>query len=275
MWSVAKGCILTATCSHETAWGANCFCCCEHGSNVIVRELFDSYFCHLLMVGVNIIPAESLTPTAAYAGSRAEQHLEGSVSQNQYTKRISGQPCILVAMIPFQGFGGFVSTQHHGARVCCRSIWECRSAQRLFTFFFFALSSTSALLLLIPLFIPFTPPPLFLPPPQQSGSLMTAVQDRPACLPSGSLVRVWSVDSRGRDRWDQVNRERERWRQRGRLWEWDRRENPERSRQTALTAADLFDWLYLMAEICNKMDVVGHWKVFMVQQSEAAQLAVS
>lgn len=33
-------------------------------------------------------------------------------------------------------------------------------------------------------------------------------------------------------------------------------ESPERSRQTALKVADLFDWFYLKAGICNKMDDV-------------------
>lgn len=79
------------------------------------------------------------------------------------------------------------------------------------------------------------------PPSQQSGSLNTAVQEGP----SGSLIRLWSVHSRGRGWWDQMaewatatKRKALRVRQ-----QW---ESPERS-DAAFKVADLFGWLYLTA----------------------------
>lgn len=187
MQSVAKGCRLTATCSHETARGANPFCC-VHGSDISVRQFLDSSFCHSLTVGVNIIPAESLTLAATYAGSRAEQHLEGSITRSQFSKRSSGQPCFLVAMIPFRGFGGCAGSQLRGACTYCidMGMWICR---KTVYFFFFALSSTFALLLLIPLFLPLTysssPSSPQVRQSDDGGSGSAGV-----CEPSGSLVRV-------------------------------------------------------------------------------------
>lgn len=188
MRSVAKGCRLTATCSHETARGANPFCC-VHGSDIIFRQFLDSSFCRSLTVSVNIIPAESLTLTATYAGSRAEQHLEGSITRSQFSERISGQPCFLVAMIPFRGFGGCAGSQLRGACTYCidMGMWIC---PKTVYFFFFELSSTFALLLLIPLFLPLTysssPPPS----PQVRQSDDGGSGSAGVCEPSGSLVRV-------------------------------------------------------------------------------------
>lgn len=106
-------------------------------------------------------------------------------------------------MIPFPGFGGSAGSQHHGACVWCIDMGTYIWSKTVY-FFLFSLSSTSALLLLISLFIPFITPHLFLPPAAVRQSDYSGSGSAGVFEPSGSLVWLWSVHSRGRDWWDQV-----------------------------------------------------------------------
>lgn len=127
-----------------------------------------------------------------------------STSSQHWALTASGSVCVLMCVINWCG-------NVYLAKDCFRSgaTHFSRSASPLSPVFWFSFSSPS---------LPLT----YSSPLQQSGSLTTEAGSANVFEPSGSLVRLWSVHSRGRDGRDQVTEadrdkgedseeERERW----------------------------------------------------------------
>lgn len=201
------------------------------------------------MVGVNIIPEYYPWPWRQHMLGHALSSTWEEVLHRANTPSASlAGLAIWLLWYHFRGLGALL-VPSTTVLVCDALIWERR--------FLFLIQLHLCLASFDFSLHPFHPTSPIPPPSQQSlrRSDYSASGSAGVFEPSGSLVRLWSVHSRGRDWWDQVT-EREVETKRKTGSETKVRKRWTMKTNTALKAADLFDWLYLMAEICNKMDDV-------------------
>lgn len=219
---------------------------------IVIREHLASSFCRLLNISVNIIPAVSLTPRQHMPGHAAftpNSSVERGNTRSKYSRRISGRPCVLVAMDTVSGvLGSLHQALVASGSVCvlmCVMHW-CESVAKDRQRPFSLLSSTTAFPVLTP-----PPPSSHLPLSQQSGGRTTGGHARPACL--SPAVPLSGCDLCTREAaTDGIRKRRDR----------DREEESEgetgvgkvTKTNTPSHAADLFDRVYLMAQIFHKMN---------------------